>query len=158
MITAACYEHRPIMQTDERRHHFLAELTDACDATHTGLEAWVVLPNHYHLLIDSPDLRLFSRLIQQVHGRTSRQWNVEDNAAGRKCWYRFSDRAIRSEAHYFAALNYIHANPVKHGLVSSGLEWSVSSIHQFEDDLGIELLRDLWTKYPVGTMGSGWDD
>jgi len=55
-------------------------------------------------------------------------------------------------------MNYIHANPVKHGFVDSGLNWSASSIHQFEDDPGIDLLRDLWTKYPVGRMGSGWDD
>jgi len=102
MITSACFEHRPIMNTDERRHLFLEELARACNATETGLEAWVVLPNHYHVLIDTPDLRMFGRLIQQVHGRTSRQWNVEDNASGRKCGTGF--RIVRSAQRHTTSL------------------------------------------------------
>jgi putative transposase len=158
MITVACYEHRPLMQDERRRLQIVEEFARSIDGQGTKIEAWVVLPNHYHLLLDTPDLREFGKVVRLVHGRTSRLWNIEDAQPGRKCWFRFSDRAVRSEAHYFAALNYIHANPVKHKLADSGLDWSASSIHEFEAELGIELLRDLWTKYPVGTMGDGWDD
>jgi len=158
MITAACYEHRPLIRTEARRLQFIEDIKRPCDAVGTKIEAWIVLPNHYHLLIETPDLSEFGKMIRQIHGRNSHQWNREDNQPGRKCWFRFSDRAIRSEAHYFVALNYIHANPVKHMYVESGLDWSASSIHEFESELGVDMLRDLWTKYPVGTMGSGWDD
>jgi putative transposase len=158
MITAACYEHRPLMSSENRRLQFIEEVKRMAGDHGSKIEAWVVLPNHYHLLIETPDLLRFGKILQQIHGRASHHWNVEDDQPGRKCWFRFSDRAIRSDSHYFAALNYIHANPVKHKLVESALDWATSSIHDYESDLGLELLRDLWTKYPVGTMGSGWDD
>jgi putative transposase len=158
LITAACYEHQRLMLEDSRRLELLNELRQAIKERNTSIEAWVVLPNHYHLLVDAPSLSELGKALGLVHGRTSRRWNEEDGQPGRKCWYRFSDRAIRSDAHYFACLNYIHANPVKHGYVKSGLDWAASSIHQFESDLGIAALHGLWKKYPVGNLGSGWDD
>jgi putative transposase len=158
LISAACYEHKHLMLEESRRGELLIELQQALGKAGAALEAWVVLPNHYHLLVKTENLKELGKALGLVHGRTSRRWNAEDGRPGRKCWYRFSDRAIRSDSHYFACLNYIHANPVKHGLVESGIEWAASSIHQFGSDLGIATLRDLWKKYPVGNMGNGWDD
>jgi putative transposase len=158
LITAACYEHRALLLEDHRRLELLTELQQLSHEHGARLEAWVVLPNHYHLLAHAPSIREIGKAIGLVHGRTSRRWNEEDDRAGRKCWYRFADRAIRSDSHYFACLNYIHANPVKHGFVRSGLDWAASSVHQFESDLGIQALRDLWRRYPVGDMGKDWDD
>jgi putative transposase len=158
LITAACYEHQQLMLEDSRRLELLDELRQVIKEPISSIEAWVVLPNHYHLLVDTANLGELGKALGLVHGRTSRRWNLEDDRPGRKCWYRFSDRAIRSDSHYFACLNYIHANPVKHGHVKSGLDWVTSSVHQFESELGIATLRDLWKKYPVGEMGRGWDD
>ena len=56
-------------------------------------------------------------------------WNREDGIPNRKVWYRFSDRGMRSEGHFFASINYIHANPVKHGYVEKATEWPWSSLH-----------------------------
>jgi putative transposase len=158
IVTAACYEHKALMLEEARRLQLLDELRQSIEASNAKIEAWVILPSHYHLLVDTANLSELGKAIGQVHGRTSRRWNQEDDRTGRKCWFRYSDRAIRSESHYFACLNYIHANPVKHGLVEWGLDWTASSIHQFESELGIQILRDLWKQYPVGTMGNGWDD
>jgi len=158
LVTAACYEHQPLMLSAGRRRQILNELKIAADQNNANIHAWVVLPNHYHLIVETPSLRKFGFSIGQAHGRTSHQWNREDSCRGRKCWYRFSDRIVRSESHYFAVLNYIHANPVKHGFVESALDWTESSLHEYQSELGIEKLREWWLKYPVGKMGDGWDD
>src|SRR5262245_27640626 len=59
--------------------------------------------------------------------RTEFQWNLEDIQTGRRTvWYEFSDRKIRSEAHFYATLNYLHYNPIKHGYVRLMGEWEWS--------------------------------
>jgi len=46
------------------------------------LNAWVVLHNHYHLLIKSRIGRDIGRFIGRLNGRTSREFNLRDNAEG----------------------------------------------------------------------------
>jgi putative transposase len=119
--------------------------------------AWVVLPNHYHLLMEG-DLRVFARRIARLHNGTATQWNREDGTPRRKVWHRFSDRIIRSERHYYASLNYIHANPVRHGRVARAADWAWSSLSMYMEIVGSEELADWWRRYPVGEYGKGWDD
>ncbi|HEX6386905.1 MAG TPA: hypothetical protein VF177_19765 [Anaerolineae bacterium] len=94
----------------------------------------------------------------QVHGRSSFEWNQEESLRGRKVWYRYGDRMIRSERHYYTTLNYIHYNPVKHGLVASPYDWLWSSVHWYLEEYGREWLRDVWRHYPVRDYGKNWDD
>ena len=145
------------MPTADRRHQLLAQWTE--EGRHRGLEiaAWVVLPNHYHLLIRVDDFEQVGVTARLVHGRTSRKWNKADGSPGRKVWYRYTDRAIRSERHYYTTLNYIHYNPVKHGLAESPYDWEPSSVGWYLEQYGREWLRDLWTRYPLKSYGEGWD-
>nr|WP_293099234.1 hypothetical protein [Okeania sp. SIO2F4] len=87
----------------------------------------------------------------------SRQWNLEDNLTG-KVWHSYSDRGIRSERHYYATLNYIHYNPVKHGYVNSPYDWQESSVHWYLKYEGRDWLRSCWIEYPLRDYGKGWDD
>ena len=77
------------------------------------------MPNHYHLLICTKSFRKIPMIFKRLHGKTSHDWNQEDNKRGRKVWFKYSDRKIRTEDHFYAALNYIHHNPVKHGYVDA---------------------------------------
>lgn len=160
MVSAACYEHQPIMAGDARRTEWEETLIDGLGRDHPGdivIHAWVVLPNHYHLVIEG-DLRVFARRIARLHNGKATQWNREDATRGRKVWHRFSDRVIRSEGHFYASLNYIHANPAKHGYAASASDWPWSSLSLYLDTLGRECLADWWERYPVGDYGKGWDE
>jgi putative transposase len=121
------------------------------------VRAWVVLPNHYHLLMEG-DLRVFAQRIARLHNGAATQWNREDGTPGRKVWHRFSDRIIRSERHYYASLNYIHANPVKHGHAANAEAWAWSSLSLYMEMVGREQLADWWREYPVADYGRGWDE
>lgn len=94
------------------------------------MRSWVILPNHYHLLL-STDLEQFRARIGRLHNGKSTQWNREDGSPGRRVWFRFSDRHIRSEGDYYASLNYIYANPVKHGYAEEAALWPWSSVHKY---------------------------
>jgi len=158
IISAACYEHRQIMTTASRLTEFTRNLLSGLD-TNLGadIHSWVVLPNHYHLLVRL-DLDEFGRWIARLHNGKATQWNREDETPGRRVWYRFSDRRIRSERHYYAAINYIHANPAKHGYASKADEWAWSSFHEYSDAVGRDTLAEWWREYPVRDFGKDWDD
>ena len=157
LLTAACYQHHHHINTAERRDQLLDGLFH--EFTHHGMEirSWVVLTNHYHLLVNVNEFALLGNIFRLVHGRTAYAWNSEENIRGRKVWYRYSDRAMRSEAHYYTTLNYIHYNPVRHGLVLSPYEWEWSSVHWYLEHHGREWLQDLWRRFPLRDYGKGWD-
>lgn len=128
LITAANFEHKPIMATPERRMQFQEILLNGFQEIRAEVIGWVILPNHYHILANVESLNLVSSLLKHVHGRTSHDWNVQDGLAGkRKVWLRFSDRKMRSVEQLNQALNYIHYNPVKHGMVENVYDWACSS-------------------------------
>jgi putative transposase len=159
LITAANFEHAPIMNNAKRRTDFEARLLDAMQNIQADVVGWVILPNHYHILIGVGSLDWVSAALKPLHGTTSREWNRADAQTGkRQVWYKFSDQMIRNEAHHYRALNYIHINPVKHGYVTDVSEWPWSSVHNYFDTNGREWLREKWKTHPPGDFGKGWDD
>jgi len=158
LLTAACYEHRPHIHSAERRQTVLDLLRGQCDEHGVPISAWVILATHYHLLVEVTDFAVLGDIFRRVHGRTSHDWNAEERTQGRRVWYQYTDGAIRSERHYYTTLNYLHYNPVKHGLVASPYDWQWSSVHHYLAQYGREWLRDLWQRYPVREYGSSWDE
>jgi putative transposase len=157
LISVTCYEHKHRINSQERRQQLLNNIFDKFINHSVEILAWVILPNHYHLLIKNVDFKLLSQIFRDIHGLLARQWNLEDNVTG-KVWCSFSDRAIRSERHYYTTLNYIHYNPVKHGWVASPYDWAESSVHWYFENHGRDWLRNCWVEYPVKDYGKKWDD
>ena len=129
MITAANFEHKHILSLSSRRSEFELSIFRMFERAEIGLKGWVIMPNHYHLLICTRSFERIPMLFKLLHGKTSHDWNREDNSLGRKVWFKYSDRKIRTEDHFYAALNYVHFNPVKHGYVGTPDEWPWSSFH-----------------------------
>lgn len=158
IITGTCYEHAAFLSTPNRLLWFESELLSHLDTNDIRCVAWVVLPNHYHVLAKISDIKTFIKSQGLLHGRTSFQMNQEDNRRGRKIWHRCQDRYMRNDAHYFATINYIHNNPVKHGYVTKWGDWPYSSYHWFFEQHGRAWLVDQWQRYPLNNYGDGWDD
>jgi len=160
LITAANFEHVLIMASPERSTDFEVGLLAVMQAIAAEVYAWVVLPNHYHILLGVETLDLVSAALKQLHGTTSHEWNLADELTGRRrVWYKFTDRVIRNDAHFYCALNYVHYNPVKHGYTPDPYDWSWSSLPNYLDDRGREWLRTTWQTYPPPEdFGKGWDD
>jgi putative transposase len=147
-----------IMDSLERLRWFECQLLSKLEELNAPCAAWCVLPNHYHCLVRIADIKAFGLGIGQLHGGTSYQMNKEDGRQGRQVWYSFQDRCMRSEAHFYTSINYIHKNPVKHGYVDKWQGWPFSSVHMYLERMGRDWLLDLWLRHPVLDYGKGWDD
>ncbi len=158
-LNAACYDHAPLVgHSPERMAAFeetlLATLRDGSEE----VRAWCVLPDHWHALCKTGDLKALVRIIGLLHGRSSRQWNQEESTQGRTCWFGCADRHMRSEAHYWATLNYIHHNPVHHGYVEQWQDWPYSSAAGWIEKVGVDDAQRLWQAFPILDYGKGWDE
>jgi putative transposase len=159
LLTAACFEHRPLIgHTPDRMSAFSEALLALFVSSNCRTIAWCVLPNHYHALVQTPDIRGAIRALGQLHGRTSHAWNGEERTRGRRVFYRASDRAMRSETHSLATLNYVHHNPVHHGYVTRREDWPWSSAADYLEQEGSAKVARVWRTYPVLDYGKGWDD
>ncbi len=158
-ITGVNFEHQSIMASPERRDEFETRLLNGYSEIDAEIAGWVILPNHHHSLVGVNSLDELSKVIQRLHGKTSREWNIADGMTGkRRVWYKFRDRWIRNERHYYKVLNYIHYNPVKHNYVKNPYTWKWSSINWYFETHGCEWLRENWKKYPYGDFASSWDN
>lgn len=158
-LTAACYEHQPYLgHSGERMASFAEALLDTLSLIGAKVMVWCVLPNHYHALIETTDVLAVLADLGRLHGRTSHAWNGEEETRGRKVWFRAAERAMRSDRHYWATMNYVLHNPVHHGYVARWEEWPFSSAGEYLERVGREAAKRAWMEYPVLDYGKGWDD
>ena len=159
LITATCFEHQPFIgRTAERMDWFADILLAACKTNSDRLDAWVVLPNHYHVVVLTSAGRSLLKELGKVHGRASFRWNAEDQTRGRKVWFNLLDRPIATEGYHLAAIQYVHHNPVKHGHAAKWDEWKWSSATEYLELIGREEALRRWREYPLLNFGRGWDD
>lgn len=159
IVTSACYEHQPIIGLHlERMYEFENELLTTCNDFGATVYAWCVLPNHYHLLLQTDKIAEFQKDgLGKLHGRTSFRWNGEDQQRGRKIWYKSFERPMKSDRHFWASMNYIHNNPVHHGYVKKWQDWNFSSANNFLEKFGRVKTTELWNEYPILDYGKDWD-
>ncbi len=103
------------------------------------IHAWVVLPDHLHCVIELPpgdaDFTLRWRLIKARFSKalpvTERRSAVNRRRGERGIWQRrFWEHWIRDERDFRAHMDYVHINPVKHGLVARVRDWPYSTFHR----------------------------
>ena len=106
------------------------------------LEAIVVLPEHLHALLTLPTadadyparLRRIKGLFSSAVAKTNP--NMQPNRrGGYDLWQpRYWEHTIRDESDFTRHADYIHFNPVKHGIVSHVRDWPHSSFHRYVRD------------------------
>jgi putative transposase len=97
------------------------------------LEAWAVFSNHYHFVARSQDQSAsLGKFLKHLHAESARELNRLEGKGGRSVWFNFWDTKLTYERSYLARLNYVHQNPVKHGLVSLANQYRWCSAAWFE--------------------------
>jgi REP element-mobilizing transposase RayT len=120
------------------------------DGERYRLLAWVIMPNHVHVLVEPLSGFSVARLVQSWKSFTARRINLllADGSEGPECragarrsqgrpsrgwrsralWQRdYWDRFIRNERHLLTAIRYIEENPVTAGLAAAAEGWSWGS-------------------------------
>jgi putative transposase len=158
LISAACHNHAAIIgKVPERLAECEEQILKICRPLSTTVWAWCMLPNHYHVLLQTFQLKELLVELSRFHGRSSHAWNTQDGCRGRQTWHSCVDRTMRSERHFFATLNYVHHNPVKHGYIEKWQDWPVSSATAYLLEVGREEAERIWREYPILDYGKDWD-
>ena len=150
-LTASTYRRVRLFDSERFRHHFVRTLDKLRAGQSFKLIGYVLMPDHFHLLIWPSAQANPSQIIQSLKERTAKfiLKNLKDNAhfpwCGRmlarlrvppsvhlhgayRVWQRrFYDLNIWSEKKRLEKLNYMHGNPVHRRLVSSPDQWPWSS-------------------------------
>jgi REP element-mobilizing transposase RayT len=100
-------------------------LVDA-DGRDYRLQAWMVMPNHVHLVVDAWHVPL-SRLIDLWKGRSARRANLTLGRRGAFWQADYFDTLVRDETHLRRAIRYTEQNPVKGFLAKDARAWTSSS-------------------------------
>jgi putative transposase len=133
MITAATLYKEHLFTGPEKLDLLESRLLLFAKKYNWHLEAWAVFTNHYHFIArgdaGAPDLK---RMVTHLHADTARELNKIDQREGRKVWCSFWDTKLTYQASYLARLNYVHQNPVKHGLVAVANQYAWCSAAWFE--------------------------
>ena len=136
-LTHVTYQRQPILS--ENMDLLLNSLFKFTLKTPYNIIAWVILPEHFHVLIDPFDNNL-SLLMRKIKLSFSSSYRKQTNLNSGRTWqYRFWDHVIRDETDMNNHIDYIHYNPVKHGLVERPFDWKFSSIHNYK-----EYYQDNW--------------
>jgi putative transposase len=125
------------------------------------IDAWVVLPDHMHCIWTLPagdadfSVRwkmiktLFSKTVPVVENRSpSRNYRGERGIWQRRFW----EHTICDDRDFAAHMDYVHFNPVKHGLVEHPADWPLSSFHRC---VAAGLYPDNWVSGDVEISSSG---
>ena len=93
------------------------------------LHAWVVMPNHVHVLVTLLDDISLSSVLHSWKSYTVRGANALLRRRGPFWQPDYFDRFVRDERHYRATVHYIHHNPVKAELCRRASDWRWGSAY-----------------------------
>ncbi|MBI5071310.1 transposase [Candidatus Falkowbacteria bacterium] len=113
---------------------------------------WSILSNHYHLLFKMARGKDLPDFIQTINGKSAFQLNKIDRVQKRKIWFNYWDHCIRDEVDFWKHFNYIHHQPVKHGLCKTQTEafqYPFSSAGQWIGKRGLGWIESVFELHPI---------
>jgi putative transposase len=143
-FTQVTCDRQPWLCDDMARVALRQAIETVCRKRPFQIDAFVLLPDHFHCLWTLPEndgdfstrMRLVKSHVTRAIGdklnleatiTASRKARRERNLWQRRFW----EHRVRDEQEFAAYCDYIHINPVKHGLCKSPTDWPWSSIHRF---------------------------
>jgi putative transposase len=124
--------------THGRQHNLMDKFDELYDTitsisgeANEELVAWVLLPEHFHIILDTREANI-SKVMKRMKLRFSYRYRREKGLYRAAIWQRrFWDHVIRDQEDLNRHIDYIHYNPVKHGYVTKPIEWEFSSFREY---------------------------
>jgi putative transposase len=136
-ITCSCRDRQPWLGSACRRDLFLKLLDEVRQRYFFAVVGYVVMPEHFHLLISEPEVGTPSIVMQVLKQRFGhqvlkelRQSDLEPEATTVWQW-RFYDFNVWTREKRIEKLQYIHRNPVKRRFVLEPEQWAWSSFRWY---------------------------
>jgi len=111
-------------------HHdyavFLRMLRKTVETFEWLLHAWCVMPNHFHLLVETPHANL-GRGMLVLNGSYARRYNARFDRVGHVFQTPYRSKHVSTDEHFMETLRYIANNPVRAKLRRRAADWPWSS-------------------------------
>jgi putative transposase len=147
-ITSKVANESPILNDIRRLTWFESTLNKTFKDFGVKLTGWVVFPDHFHLLLENDSAEKIPHILDEIISISTYRWNTEDSLIARKIWNEYKQTNIDGLENRYAALNYIHNNPIKHHYSSQQSDWLWSSLGLYQRDHGFNWLIEKMLKYP----------
>ena len=110
---------------DDHYKKFISLIKDCVDRWQIEVHAFSLMPNHYHLLIQTPHANI-SRVMRHIDGVFTQWYNRKHKRDGCLFRGRYKSILVEEDAYLVELLRYIHLNPIKAKLVTNPEEhaWS----------------------------------
>ena len=162
-LTFSCFRQQSFLSRDRTRIWFIDSLAVAKNEHKFDIWAYVLMPEHVHLLIypleksysiseilkdiKQPVTRKAVRFVRQQSPKfLARMADAQSNGTTKyRFWQRGGgyDRNLVSPAIIHSTIDYIHDNPVRRGLVERAEDWYWSSVRFFHDGSEVPLVPDV---------------
>ena len=126
-------ERRAIFTSDIDREKFLCYLNASFLAYKAVFHTYVLMNNHYHLILETPQANL-SKIMHYINTGYAAYYNAKHKRAGHLYQGRFKAILVDKDEYLHYLSCYIHLNPVRAGIVKFPEEYRYSSYKYFISD------------------------
>ena len=128
-VTAVTYHRLAILA--DHTDLFWESIGKIKEITEFDLIAWVIMPDHFHVLID-PKTSSLAGIMKRVKISFAFLYREKLHLYRGRTWQsRYWDHVIRDQKDWNHHVDYVHYNPVKHRMARSPFAWKESSIHKY---------------------------
>ena len=147
-ITFSCFHRLPLLESPGARETVEALLEQTRARHQARVYAYVLMPEHVHLLVNEPPRIVLAQFLKAFKQITSRKLR----GPREKFWQdRYDDSNVYGEKARSEITRYIHRNPVRRGLVEKPEDWPWSSFrHYAAGAKGTVEIESQWTAFGRG--------
>ena len=151
-VTSRGNERREVFADDADRERWLRVLAQAVVLFAWRLHGYVMMGNHFHLIVETPPPTL-SRGMRHLNGVYTQLFNRRRDRVGHLFQGRFKSILVEKESHLLELLRYVVLNPVRAGLVRSAQDWRWSSYRATAGDVAAPpWLETAWSLAQFGPL------
>ena len=143
-ITSVIENRKPIFLNENCIQILLRVLDEYAKRCSIEIIAFAILPDHVHLLISpKSQSHTISGFMKSIKGKSAIEINRVTERRGRLWQHQFLDHIVRSKEDYRLHIEYIHYNPIKHGLCDrpEDYRWSSYRCYALDEDVGVSVAK-----------------
>jgi REP element-mobilizing transposase RayT len=123
-------ERRKIFFTDADYNKFKEYVAGAIEKYHCLVHCYVLMNNHYHLIIETPEANI-SRVMHYISGSYTTYINTKRGRNGHLFQGRYKSILVAKDSYLMELSRYIHLNPVRARMVEKPEEYAYSSYNSY---------------------------
>jgi len=123
-----------IFRSREDKEEFLKCLETANEGDVFNLLGYVIMDNHYHLIIETKEMPL-NKIMQKVNNSYSKNYNKRHNRTDHVFGGRYKSILVNDDKYLLTLLRYIHANPVRAKILHNMADYGWSSDQFYRNNI-----------------------